>query len=62
VRAFFMRHPGFSVHPPVEVIKPLGERAFMFGKAARLSGEGVLMSPRTTDTDGFYVSIMRREG
>lgn len=62
VRAFFTRHPDFSVYPPAEVIEPLGERAFMFGKAARLSGEGVLMSPRTTDTDGFYVSVMRRVG
>jgi 16S rRNA (cytosine967-C5)-methyltransferase len=62
VRAFFARHPDFSVHPPAEVIEPLGERAFMFGKAARLSGEGVLMSPRTTDTDGFYVSVIRRGG
>jgi 16S rRNA (cytosine967-C5)-methyltransferase len=62
VRAFFTRYPGFSVHPPAEVIEALGERAFMFGKAARLSGEGVLMSPRMTDTDGFYVSIIRRGG
>jgi 16S rRNA (cytosine967-C5)-methyltransferase len=62
VRAFFTRHPDFSVYPPAEVIEPLGERAFMFGKAAWLSGEGVLMSPRTTDTDGFYVSVMRRGG
>lgn len=62
VRAFLTRHPDFSVHPPAEVIEPLGERAFMFGKAARLSGEGLLMSPRTTDTDGFYVSVMRRAG
>ena len=62
VRAFLTRHPDFSVHAPAEVIEPLGERAFMFGKAARLSGEGLLMSPRTTDTDGFYVSVMRRDG
>ena len=62
VRAFFTRYPGFSVHPPAEVIEALGERAFMFGKAARLFGEGVLMSPRMTDTDGFYVSIIRRGG
>ncbi len=62
VRAFFARHPNFSVYPPAEVIEALGERTFMFGKAARLSDEGVLMSPRTTDTDGFYVSVMRRGG
>ena len=62
VRAFLVRHPEFSVQLPAEVIQPLGERAFMFGKAARLSGEGILITPRTTDTDGFYVSVMRRGG
>ena len=31
-----------------------------FAKAAWLSGEGVLMTPRTTGTDGFFVSVLRR--
>jgi 16S rRNA (cytosine967-C5)-methyltransferase len=31
----------------------------MFTKAARLSTEGLLMTPRTTDTDGFFVSVLR---
>jgi 16S rRNA (cytosine967-C5)-methyltransferase len=57
---FLARHAEFSVQPPADVIQSLGERAFMFGKAARLSGEGILMTPRTTDTDGFFVSILRR--
>jgi len=34
----------------------------MFGKAVRLSREGVLMTPRTTDTDGFFASVLRRGG
>jgi 16S rRNA (cytosine967-C5)-methyltransferase len=59
-RGLLTRHPEFAVQPPTEVIKSLGERAFMFGKAARLSDQGTLMTPRTTDTDGFYVSVMRR--
>ncbi|HEX3440351.1 MAG TPA: RsmB/NOP family class I SAM-dependent RNA methyltransferase [Pseudolabrys sp.] len=59
VRAFLARHPQFSVRPPAEVASALGERAFMFGKAARLSAEGLLMTPRTTDTDGFFVSVLR---
>jgi 16S rRNA (cytosine967-C5)-methyltransferase len=62
VRAFIARHVGFSVQPPGETIKALGDQAFMFGKAARLSDEGVLMTPRTTDTDGFFVSVLRRAG
>ncbi|HSJ43013.1 MAG TPA: RsmB/NOP family class I SAM-dependent RNA methyltransferase [Xanthobacteraceae bacterium] len=61
-RGFLARHPEFAVQPPTDVIKSLGERAFMFAKAARLSGLGTLMTPRATDTDGFYVSVMRRAG
>lgn len=57
---FLARHAEFSVQPPPDVIQSLGERAFMFGKAARLSGEGILMTPRRTDTDGFFVSVVRR--
>src|SRR4249920_144919 len=56
------KHPEFSVQPPAEVIQCLGERAFMFGKAAGLSREGVLMTPRATDTDGFFASVLRRGG
>jgi 16S rRNA (cytosine967-C5)-methyltransferase len=62
VRGFLARHPDFSVRPPAEVAEALGERAFMFGKAARLSDDGILMTPRTTETDGFFVSVLRRGG
>jgi 16S rRNA (cytosine967-C5)-methyltransferase len=61
VRAFLSRRSGFSVQPPPAVAQALGERAFMFGKAAQVSGEGILMTPRSTDTDGFFVSVMRSE-
>jgi len=60
VRAFLQRQPGFAVEPPAEAAKALGERAFMFTKAARLSDEGLLMTPRTTETDGFFVALLRR--
>ncbi len=60
VRGFLARHREFSAQPPGEVAAALGERAFMFLKAARLSGEGLLMTPRRTDTDGFFVSVLRR--
>jgi 16S rRNA (cytosine967-C5)-methyltransferase len=62
VRAFVTRHPEFSVQPPAEIANALGERAFMFAKAARLSAEGLLMTPRATETDGFFVSVLRRAG
>ena len=60
VRSFLTRHPEFSIVPPADVAAALGERAFMFTKAARLSDEGLLMTPRTTETDGFFVSLLRR--
>jgi 16S rRNA (cytosine967-C5)-methyltransferase len=62
VRGFLARQPGLSVQSPASVGQALGERAFMFGKAARVSGEGILMTPLSTDTDGFFVSVLRRKG
>ncbi len=60
IRAFAARHPDFSVEKPGDVAGALGERAYMFGRAALVSQEGLLMTPRRTDTDGFFVSMMRR--
>jgi 16S rRNA (cytosine967-C5)-methyltransferase len=62
VRAFRARHPAFVAQPPAETAQALGERAFMFGKAARLSDDGILLTPRTTHTDGFFVSLLRHTG
>jgi 16S rRNA (cytosine967-C5)-methyltransferase len=60
VRSFVERHPDFSVLPPAEVVNALGERAFLFRRAVVMSAEGLLMTPRRTDTDGFFVSVLRR--
>jgi len=60
VRAFLSRHGGFSIVPPAEVTNALGERAFLFRRAVKMSDEGLLMTPRRTDTDGFFVSVLRR--
>ena len=60
IRNFVGLHPDFSVEKPTEVANALGERAYMFSKAALVSGEGLLMTPRRTDTDGFFVSLLRR--
>ena len=60
VRTFVARHPGFSIVPPADVTNALGERAFLFRRAVLISDEGLLMTPRRTDTDGFFVSILRR--
>jgi 16S rRNA (cytosine967-C5)-methyltransferase len=60
VRGFLARHGTFSAQPPGEVAQALGERAFMFAKAARFSDEGITMTPRITETDGFFVALLRR--
>jgi 16S rRNA (cytosine967-C5)-methyltransferase len=60
VRAVVARHPEFSIVPPSDVTSALGERAFLFRRAVLLSPEGLLMTPRRTDTDGFFVSVLRR--
>jgi 16S rRNA (cytosine967-C5)-methyltransferase len=61
VRAFLTRHANFSVEKPADVITVLGERAYLFARAALISDEGLLMTPRRTDTDGFFVSVLRRQ-
>ncbi|HET8543097.1 MAG TPA: MFS transporter, partial [Pseudolabrys sp.] len=62
VRAFLARNPSFAIESPAAVTQALGERALVFSKAARLSGEGILMTPRLTGTDGFFVALLRRGG
>ena len=60
VLAFVTRRPEFSVEKPAQVTDTLGERAYLFQRAVLMTGEGLLMTPRRTDTDGFFVSVMRR--
>ncbi|HKM87823.1 MAG TPA: RsmB/NOP family class I SAM-dependent RNA methyltransferase [Xanthobacteraceae bacterium] len=61
VRGFLSRHPDFTVVSPREIVAAaLGERAMLFCRAALVAEEGLLMTPRATDTDGFYVAVMRK--
>jgi 16S rRNA (cytosine967-C5)-methyltransferase len=60
VRAFLQRQRGFSVLPVEAITRPLGERAYMFRRAVLASPEGLLMTPRRTGTDGFFVSLLTR--
>ena len=61
VGAYLSRHPDFAVVPPREVAaQALGERAALFLHAALVSAEGLLMTPLRTDTDGFFVAVMRK--
>jgi 16S rRNA (cytosine967-C5)-methyltransferase len=60
VRAFIDRTRNFAVENPAETAKALGEHAYPFMEAALISAEGLQMTPRRTDTDGFFVSLLRR--
>jgi 16S rRNA (cytosine967-C5)-methyltransferase len=60
VRAFAARHPEFAVVPPAQVVSVLWDRADDFLAATLQSPEGLLMTPRRTGTDGFFVSVLKR--
>jgi len=60
VRQFLARHPGFAVVPPAQVCEALGERAYLFRRAVLMSEHGLQMTPLRTDTDGFFVSVLRK--
>jgi 16S rRNA (cytosine967-C5)-methyltransferase len=62
VRAFLARQGDFEPVPPAQAANALGERAYLFRRAVLMSEEGLLMTPRRTDTDGFYVSLLLRRG
>lgn len=60
IRAFLLRHSNMAVVAPAEMARQvMGERAMLFNRAVRLSAEGLLMTPRATETDGFFVSMLR---
>jgi 16S rRNA (cytosine967-C5)-methyltransferase len=62
IRAFLVRHPEFAVTPPAKVAGVLSDRTGAFREAALLSAEGLLMTPRRTRTDGFFVSLLQHAG
>jgi 16S rRNA (cytosine967-C5)-methyltransferase len=60
VRTFLARCPNFALVAPADVVHVLGETAGVFRQRALLSPQGLLMTPQRTNTDGFYVSLMKR--
>ena len=60
IAAFLARTPGFAPVPPAQVAAILWDKTDDFLAAALVSDEGLLMTPRRTGTDGFFVSVMRR--
>lgn len=60
IRKFIGRHQDFTVMPPSEVASMLWDKADDFLAAVYVSNEGLLMTPRRTGTDGFFVSILAK--
>jgi 16S rRNA (cytosine967-C5)-methyltransferase len=60
VRAFVARHPEFAVVPPEQTVTALWDKAEEFAVATLYSADGLLMTPRRTGTDGFFVALLRR--
>jgi 16S rRNA (cytosine967-C5)-methyltransferase len=59
VRGFLERHSGFAVLPAADVAQALGERGAILCAAALATPEGLLLTPRRTDTDGFFITVLR---
>jgi 16S rRNA (cytosine967-C5)-methyltransferase len=60
MRDFISRTSGFSSLPATEVAKALGDRGAILRAAALTSAEGILLTPRRTDTDGFFIAALAR--
>src|SRR6202163_1674190 len=61
IRNFVGRHPEFSIIPPSQTAAVLWDKAEEFSAATLQSAEGLLMTPRRTGTDGFFVSVLKRQ-
>jgi 16S rRNA (cytosine967-C5)-methyltransferase len=59
--AFLTRHPEFVVVPPSQTTSVLWDKAEEFAAAVLQSPEGLLMTPRRTGTDGFFVSVLKKQ-
>ncbi len=60
ITRFMVRNPEFSVIPPSQTVPVLWDKADDFAAATLQTAEGLLMTPRRTGTDGFFVSVLRR--
>jgi 16S rRNA (cytosine967-C5)-methyltransferase len=56
VNAFVARHPAFEVASADEA----GDVPPALRQAALKTNGGILMTPRRTGTDGFYLALLRR--
>ena len=61
LRGFQSRAPGWAALSGAEICKALGERGVVLQKAAMVTPDGLLLTPRRTNTDGFFISVLRRQ-
>jgi 16S rRNA (cytosine967-C5)-methyltransferase len=61
IAVFLAAHAEFAVVAADEMVRALPGRAAEFGAAVLTTDEGLLMTPRRTGTDGFFVAIMTRK-
>jgi 16S rRNA (cytosine967-C5)-methyltransferase len=60
VRGFRSRVPGWSIVPVADVCAALPKLGPILRAAARTSAEGILLTPKRTETDGFFISLIKR--
>lgn len=59
---FVRRHPEFTIRPQARIIAALGDEAEAFADATLQCPQGLLMTPRRTGTDGFFVCVLDKVG
>jgi 16S rRNA (cytosine967-C5)-methyltransferase len=62
IRAALARHPHLGLLATDDLLAPLGHIGQRLAAAALVRPEGVLLTPRRTGTDGFFVSVLRAGG
>jgi 16S rRNA (cytosine967-C5)-methyltransferase len=60
LRGFMTRDDSWSLVPAAELCRALSERGIMLQRAAMQTPEGLMLTPRRTNTDGFFISMLRR--
>lgn len=62
IRTLLAKRPDFAVMPSTETVLALGSRGLALRTAARDLPEGLMLTPRSTGTDGFFISVLKRAG
>ncbi len=61
IRELLARTKGWSLVAVTDVCSSLGERGHVLRAAAHITKEGLLLTPRRTNTDGFFISVLRQD-